>query len=163
MTIEQKNKMSMLGVIRSKRGALESDFEALDITNSGKVTRSQWAEVMQRVTRIRVRWLPMIDTVVPSSCLLVRNTVDYRLFLASAFSIESSKAADGEGNAGLSSMEIMYQSYGPRKKLEAIFRFFDTDNNGVRVQFQILSFFIYVYTFLVILFDLILISFLFFV
>lgn len=52
----------------------------------GLVTRGEWADVMMKVTGIKIRWLAIMKSLVPADALTPR-TVDYIDFLAS-FTIE---------------------------------------------------------------------------
>ncbi len=101
---------------------------------------------MQRVTMIKIRWLFIIETLAPASCL-TPTSVDYRTFLAH-FSLannasngsfdanEGSVVPGGRSSAnGVSGARIgcMDEMYGQRRKLETVFYFFDSNNDGVRV------------------------------
>jgi len=100
------------------------------------VTRVEWADIMQRVTMIKIRWLSIIETLAPASCLTPTN-VDYRAFLAH-FSLANNSAIDGEGSVvtgnGRSKdnrIGCMDEMYGQRRKLETVFYFFDSNGDGV--------------------------------
>jgi len=100
---------------------------------------------MQRVTMIKIRWLFIVETLAPASCL-TPTSVDYRTFLAH-FSLannvsngsfdanEGSVVAGGRSASGVSGARIgcMDEMYGQRRKLETVFYFFDSNNDGVRV------------------------------
>lgn len=154
MTIEQKNKMNLLEFLRSKRGALLLAFKALDEAANGSVTRIQWAEVMLRVTKIVIRWLSLIDLIVPKDCITSKS-VNYKNFVASlvaqpaapvrtvtrttptSASIEDSSeslgdleaAAEGGQREQLPSKAIE-SMYGERQLLQDIYNFFDKDGSG---------------------------------
>lgn len=67
--IEKNNLSSLSELILKKKQNLTMAFEAADVNQTGKVTKSQWADVMQRVTNMQIRWLGIINTVV--SCVVV--------------------------------------------------------------------------------------------
>jgi serine/threonine-protein phosphatase with EF-hand domain len=130
--IEKNNKSSLAELIVKKKVALTVGFETVDNDSTGEVTRAQWAEIMQRVTTIKIRWLGIIDNIVPSDAL-TPATVNYRTFLAFYTVHKSGDAGAGKTNMALDCL------YGQRKKLEAIFNFFDTNGDGVisREEFRI--------------------------
>lgn len=135
--LEDSNKLSLTELIMKKKTALSSAFEAIDIDNLGIVSRIEWAEVMQRITQIKIRWLSIITTLAPEECLS-STSVAYRLFLDN-FSVqnlvENRKRSDsltGSETKGEANYGVMDDMYGQRKKLETVFYYFDTDNDGVR-------------------------------
>jgi diadenosine tetraphosphatase ApaH/serine/threonine PP2A family protein phosphatase len=75
--IEKSNKSSITELILKKKPALTGAFEAADTNNNGVVSRTEWSAVMQKVTDIKIRWLGIINTIVPPECL-TPSTVDYR-------------------------------------------------------------------------------------
>jgi serine/threonine-protein phosphatase with EF-hands len=133
LSLEVTNKISLSSLIVRKKNALRMSFQAIDKSNSGQVSKAEWADVMLRVTGIKIRWLAIMKSLVPPESLALR-TVDYVGFL-DAFTHEvvakAAQGADGAASetAGLIMMDAMYVQ---RKKLETIFYYFDTDGNGVR-------------------------------
>jgi 3-methyladenine DNA glycosylase Tag len=119
--LEQGNKSSLADLILKKKAALTLAFETLDVEQTGEVTRAQWAEVMQSVTTIRIRWLGIISTIAPADSLTPSH-VNYRKFLNS-YTVNKS---DG------SQCNVLDSIYANRKKLETVFNFFDTNGDGVR-------------------------------
>jgi hypothetical protein len=63
-------------------------FQAIDKENIGQVTRAEWADVMLRVTGIKILWLAIMKSLVPADAL-TPHCVDYIDFLA-AFTQEVS-------------------------------------------------------------------------
>ena len=134
IALEVTNKMSLSGLIVRKKNALRMSFQAIDKGNVGQVSRAEWADVMLRVTGIKIRWLAIMKSLVPADALTAR-TVDYIDFLA-AFTQEllAKAASDGAAagaaseSAGLMMMDAMYVQ---RKKLETVFYYFDTNGDGV--------------------------------
>ncbi len=123
--IEDSNRNSLTDLILRKKSALTSAFEACDPNNTGHVTRFEWAEIMLKITNIKIRWLSIISTVAPPACL-TPMTVDYRAFLQS-FTLESKYNLPHHPKAALA----MDDMYGQRKQLETVFYFFDTNGDGV--------------------------------
>lgn len=120
-------KSTLQELILKKKAALEVQFETIDTGNTGIITRAQWAEIMLKVTNVQIRWLGLLSQIAaPDS--LTPTTVDYRKFL-STYSVKpknNSKAANDKDNSKL--LDAMYAQ---RKKLEAVFTFFDTNGDGV--------------------------------
>jgi len=100
-------------------------FEVEDPQQTGVVSRSVWAEVMARVTTLKILWLSIITSIAPAECL-ANNTVAYGPFLKS-FKLMPASAVEGEDTSN----QLMDVMYAQRKKLETIFYFFDTDGDGV--------------------------------
>jgi Ca2+-binding EF-hand superfamily protein len=106
-----------------KKGSLTAAFEASDPSGTGFVSRVEWADIMQRVTFIKIRWLSIINSVCPAQCL-TPTMVDYRGFFRS-FSIENKLQIKTSGRV------VIDDVYGKRKQLETVFYFFDKDGDGV--------------------------------
>eukprot|EP00596_Hydrurales_sp_CCMP1899_P008345 CAMPEP_0119033936 /NCGR_PEP_ID=MMETSP1177-20130426/1001_1 /TAXON_ID=2985 /ORGANISM="Ochromonas sp, Strain CCMP1899" /LENGTH=680 /DNA_ID=CAMNT_0006991067 /DNA_START=153 /DNA_END=2195 /DNA_ORIENTATION=- len=126
-SIEATNRMSLSALITRKKNALRMSFQAIDKENMGLVTRGEWADVMMKVTGIKIRWLAIMKSLVPADALTLR-TVDYIDFLASFTQEELAKPQDAPTDSGgLAMMDAMYVQ---RKKLETVFFYFDTNNDG---------------------------------
>lgn len=164
--INTTNRMSLRDLILKRRGPLNSAFEAADTGNTGSVTRVDWADIMQRVTMIKIRWLSIIETLAPAECLTPSH-VDYRVFLQSfslggrlpgeepppaAAAAGEGEGGDGEGEGFGSSPPLrsgivrneaqvgcMDEMYGQRRKLETVFYFFDSNGDGVSARGTYLS------------------------
>lgn len=125
-SLTDSTQTSLTELIMKKKSALTSAFEAKDKDNSGQISRLEWAEVMQRVTAIKIRWLSILSTVAPSEAI-TPNAVLYRVFL-SHFSLgKKSGSVDDKSMASA----VMDDMYGQRKRLEQVFYFFDTNGDGV--------------------------------
>jgi serine/threonine-protein phosphatase with EF-hand domain len=133
--IIESNKTSLKELILKKKSALVSAFEAVDTTNCGTVSRLEWAEVMQRVTLIKILWLSILPSMVPANCLVGNNVVNYRLFVDAYTHNESTNkmtAADHSSGHSLDHENVVFDDiYGQRKKLEKMFYFFDLNGDGV--------------------------------
>jgi diadenosine tetraphosphatase ApaH/serine/threonine PP2A family protein phosphatase/Ca2+-binding EF-hand superfamily protein len=129
--IQSKNMSSLSELILKKKTNLMGAFEACDTKSTGKVTKSQWAEVMQRVTEMQIRWLGIINTVVSKECLEGGN-INYRKFL-SEYSVSRETHAEGGAGGGdsMDSNAVLDSLYSQRKILETIFRYFDVNGDGV--------------------------------
>ena len=130
IALEVTNKMSLSALIVRKKNALRMSFQAIDKENAGQVTKAEWADVMLRVTGIKIRWLAIMKSLVPPDALGAR-TVGYTDFL-DAFTAEGLANMDGaqpqSDQAGLTIMDAMYVQ---KKKLETVFYYFDTNGDGV--------------------------------
>ena len=80
--------------------------------------------IILQITQISIRWLMIINTVVPAEAL-THTAVDYDEFLRSYKLVSTNDHNDFED------IKIIDDLYGQRKKLESLFCFFDTDGNGV--------------------------------
>jgi hypothetical protein len=151
--IDSNNHMSLRDLILKRKSALNSAFEVMDTSNSGLVSRLEWADIMQRITMIKIRWLSIIDTIAVPTCLTVPNQVNYRIFLSS-FTLSGLNPPGGpttiipglgdlppppggsdNGSEGPprseAHMSCMDEIYGQRRKLETVFYFFDSNGDGV--------------------------------
>mmetsp|Transcript_671 Transcript_671/g.771 ORF Transcript_671/g.771 Transcript_671/m.771 type:complete len:686 (+) Transcript_671:149-2206(+) len=132
IALEVTNKMSLSSLIVRKKNALKMMFQAIDKENVGLVTRADWADVMLRVTGIKILWLAIMRSLVPADAL-TPHTVDYIDFLA-AFTQEAlQKSAMNDAKAGMSEsagLKMMDAMYVQRKKLETVFYYFDTNSDG---------------------------------
>ena len=137
-SLVETNKTSLKELILKKKNALVSAFEAVDTTNCGSVSRLEWAEVMQRVTLIKILWLSILPTIVPTNCLSP-NAVHYRLFIdayaktaaPAGRSLLRGQQAERPGEAVDLEHAVFDDIYGQRRKLEKMFYFFDTNGDGV--------------------------------
>lgn len=120
-SLESSNRTSLADLLFKKRAALRNAFDAADIDASGWVTRIAWSEIMSRVTGIKIRWLPIITTFVPAEAL-TPSKVNYGTFLANIVEMKTSRM--NQANAAMDAM------YSQRKKLLAIFNFFDANGDG---------------------------------
>lgn len=118
--LHESNKTSLTDLLIRKKIGLKAAFEASDISNTGLVSRNDWADIMQRATNIKIRWLAIIASIAPSECLSPQY-VNYKIFLASLTLVKSNDVANADA------MDAMYAQ---RKKLETVFYFFDTNNDG---------------------------------
>eukprot|EP01041_Mallomonas_annulata_P005264 gene5264-10533_t len=113
------NMTSLQGLILKKKNALLEAFQAADENNTGLLSKALWAEIMARVTQIKILWLTTLGVIAPAECIM-GNNVKYTSFLQS-FSTQIGE--NGGGNV----MDCMYAQ---RSKMETIFYYFDKDGNG---------------------------------
>ena len=134
IALEVTNRMSLSSLIVRKKNALRMSFQAIDKDNIGQVTRADWADVMLRVTGIKIRWLAIMKSLVPADALTPKS-VDYIDFLATFTQESLAKAASDGAMAGAASeqagLKMMDAMYLQRKKLETVFYYFDTNGDGV--------------------------------
>lgn len=121
-SLEANNKSSLSEIVRKKRTALLSEFRIVDHSHSGWVTRNEWADVMQRITTLKIRWLGVIGSVVPATAL-TSTKVHYIQFLEH-FSMNKHTQEEGK----VVDMDALYSH---RKRLEVMFSYFDVNGDGV--------------------------------
>lgn len=122
-----KTVSSLADTIFKKKAALLLAFQTVDESNAGSVTRIQWADIMQKVTGVKIRWLALLKNIAPSDSLH-GNFVNYQNFLL-AFSAKTLHA--GYKPRGELSDEVMEAMYSQKRQLETIFYFFDSNGDGV--------------------------------
>lgn len=127
--IEDNNNMSLRELILKRKGALSSAFQAADSEDLGVVSRIDWAEIMQRVTQIKIRWLSIIASIAPADSL-IGSYIDYKKFLSHFSVVRNDSGVSIDNEAHIGAMDDMY---GQRKKLETVFYYFDSNGDGVRV------------------------------
>lgn len=132
--VAQNNKTSLMELILKRKPALLSAFEAADAQSAGVVSRVEWADIMQRVTQIKIRWLSIIQSIAPKDCLSP-TSVAYRVFLDSFSVANKMEGAQSPGaDAGAVDQQhigVMDDMYGQRRKLETVFYFFDLNGDGI--------------------------------
>lgn len=122
---DRDTKSSLSELILKKKPALAVAFEALDKDHKGIITRVQWAETMQRVTTVKIRWLGLVASITPPASL-TPTTVNYRIFLDNyVVKMRNATPTSGDNAAMLDTI------YAQRKKLEAVFNFFDTNGDKI--------------------------------
>lgn len=143
--------------ILQKKKELFEEFKAYDHDNSELVTTAVWAEVMEKIMRLHVRWLLMIDELVLPECY-IDGKINYTAFISSfTAQLPSRKVSDGddesvqledftEASSDLTSNELIDSNsesnsiltggvadalYAQHHKLAAVFHFFDKNGDGV--------------------------------
>jgi serine/threonine-protein phosphatase with EF-hand domain len=119
--LEDKNKVSLMELMRRRKRALELHFESADTSGTGLIAKWKWSEIMQKVTGLKILWLPLVPVLMPASCL-EGQSVKYKDFLKSL-------GAENLTMMSFSQSDISAM-YGPIEQLELIFRFFDKDGDG---------------------------------
>jgi len=74
-------------VIIAHADALREAFEEADKARSGFVTKFKWAEVMQRVTRLKIRWLTLVPFLIPED-RRTTGSIDYQGFVKDYLSLK---------------------------------------------------------------------------
>jgi serine/threonine-protein phosphatase with EF-hand domain len=113
-------KVSLLELLLKKKKSLTLALEAYDDNNNDYVEKNEFTEILERICNIGIDWIPILPSIVPSNCWK-DETIHYIRFLESLSVVHKKESLTG------GSMDAMYAN---RKKLEAIFYFFDTDGSG---------------------------------
>ena len=127
--LEETNKMSLSTLIIRKKNALRMAFHAIDKEDSHFVSRTDWSNIMLRVTGIKIRWLATIKSLVPAEALTPK-AVNYTIFLDN-YSTEILAPKPEEAATHGTTSKMMDAMYYQRKKLETVFYYFDTNGDGV--------------------------------
>ncbi|CAM9525544.1 unnamed protein product [Chrysoparadoxa australica] len=116
------NQTGLFELILRKRKLIQEAFSQVDQDEDGWVTKDKWAGVMATVTGMRIAW-PALVSLLVSEDDIDGDMIQWRSFL-DKFHVQL-KAGGGKGD------EAVFDAvYSNREQLEAIFRFFDADNNG---------------------------------
>jgi Ca2+-binding EF-hand superfamily protein/diadenosine tetraphosphatase ApaH/serine/threonine PP2A family protein phosphatase len=119
-------------VLRQKSVLLE-EFIRFDPAGTGIVSKPTWAEVMKCVIKLHIRWLTMVDTMVnPIAFEDINGTImiRYQTFL-DTFSATLEPSYHHGVDKNDSNSIFVEAFYSQHKKLEAVFRFFDRDCDGI--------------------------------
>eukprot|EP00603_Paraphysomonas_imperforata_P002873 CAMPEP_0114426234 /NCGR_PEP_ID=MMETSP0103-20121206/7681_1 /TAXON_ID=37642 ORGANISM="Paraphysomonas imperforata, Strain PA2" /NCGR_SAMPLE_ID=MMETSP0103 /ASSEMBLY_ACC=CAM_ASM_000201 /LENGTH=849 /DNA_ID=CAMNT_0001595165 /DNA_START=186 /DNA_END=2735 /DNA_ORIENTATION=- len=116
-SLKAANHDNIREMILRKGKALQQAFETVDVSCSKTVTMSQWSEIMQRVTNLKILWLTILKELSPEC--INGNHIHYALFLKSL-----KKTVEDTNSITVDSL------YGQRQKLETIFHFFDKNGDG---------------------------------
>jgi hypothetical protein len=121
-------KSSINELIFKRKKPLQLAFECIDEKQTNLVTREKWAETMSKETKVKIRWLALLPSICPKEGL-TPTLVNYRIFLEK-YAVPTAAGKPGKGGK-VASSAMMDSLYGNRKKLEAMFSFFDTNGDGV--------------------------------
>lgn len=120
------------------KDALLAALIVKDKMKDGTVSSEDWAQVLEDVTKLHIRWISMIPVLVPADSVNERGRVSYNDFLLNigkkldaglaprdeVSDDGMSVASTDEGNAMIDAL------YSQHKHLETVYRFFDVDNTG---------------------------------
>jgi serine/threonine-protein phosphatase with EF-hands len=120
--IKQSNTISLYELIIRRKNALLQAFEVIDSDNTAHISKLAWAEIMQRVTNLKILWLRTIYNLCPQS--VYGNSIQYHIFLNHFTSLDT---INSPYELNMLSMDSMY---GQRQKLESIFHYFDQNGDG---------------------------------
>ena len=119
-------------VLRQKPILLE-EFVKLDVGCTGLISKATWAEAMKNVIKLHIRWLTMVDMMVNPIALEDIGGISmirYRTFLDNFTATLEPDYHHGINESGDSNI-FVEAFYSQHKKLEAVFRFFDKDCDGI--------------------------------
>lgn len=119
-SLATSTKISLLELLLKKKKSLKLALEAYDDNNNDYVEKIEFTEILERICNIGIDWMSVLPSIVPSNCCKV-ETINYIGFLESLTVVHKKENLIG------GSLDAMYAN---RKKLEAIFYFFDTDGSG---------------------------------
>jgi Ca2+-binding EF-hand superfamily protein len=92
---------------------------------------------MQRVVGLEIRWLAIIDGIMPSSALSGPNKVDYQLFISSLTRVGLKTVSASSGGTAVSLVERLYRN---RKHMEQVFKLIDRNGDGLITEAEMASF-----------------------
>ena len=125
--LEKNNRATLQNVLIRLRSPLLAQFQASDTQNTGLISRIDWATIMTSVTNVKIRWLSLLSSVVPSAAL-VGASVDYGLFVNSLRLPSADTHSPLTPRKSETLAELLYLS---RDRLEIVFRHFDSNGDGV--------------------------------
>lgn len=120
-TVKLNSKKTLLNLMIKKKKALVIEFEDADQDGDDMVGKSEWAAIMEKVCKIHIRWLLMIDLMVPRHCIK-GDRINYKHF------IDSFPSVNGKDPKASNMMDAMYAC---RDQLDNVFRYFDTNKDGI--------------------------------
>lgn len=120
----RSNRKTLLDILLRSKMPLLLAFQALDKSQTGIVSRLEWLNIMTSVTGIQIRWLSIIDALVPAAALTARS-VSYQTFINS---LQVPQVAVPAVACGTSA--VVERLYTQRRRLEHIFKFFDANGDG---------------------------------
>ena len=123
-------KSSLNELIFKRKKSLQLAFECMDETQTYLITREKWAETMSKETKVKIRWLALLPSICPKEGL-TPTMVNYRIFLEKYAVPILPNNKPGKAGGKVATSAMMDSLYGNRRKLEAMFAFFDTNNDGV--------------------------------
>jgi serine/threonine-protein phosphatase with EF-hand domain len=122
--VTNANRHGLSTLVLRKKKVLAQAFAQVDRTNSGLITVAKWAGVLEHVTGLHLQWPALLDTIVSPEDR-EGELINWSKFL-NKFHVQLKSGMD-QPTVGASMFDALYSD---RERLEAIFRFFDTDNNG---------------------------------
>uniref|UniRef100_A0A7R9YEZ5 Serine/threonine-protein phosphatase n=1 Tax=Pinguiococcus pyrenoidosus TaxID=172671 RepID=A0A7R9YEZ5_9STRA len=121
----KSNQTNLRELVLRKKSELIAAFQEVS-SNGEDVSVQQWTEVMTKVTGLMIGWPLLKSHLIPASALKDDgNTVVFAVFLDRFHSLLTQTVGTEEGSSAM--MDALYAN---RQRLEAIFRWFDTDGNG---------------------------------
>ncbi|KAM3578115.1 hypothetical protein VYU27_000211 [Nannochloropsis oceanica] len=122
--LQDTTRASLANLILRKKEPLRKAFEAEDAAKTGEVPMEVFAKVMEDVTQIHVEWRLLLPLLLPGRSEGIM--VDYNQLLG-GFQLQ----LEGISTAGKEQNRACFDGlYVNRRELEAMFAFFDKDNDG---------------------------------
>ncbi|CAB1103637.1 unnamed protein product [Ectocarpus sp. CCAP 1310/34] len=119
------NQSGLSSLVLRKKRALTAAFTQVDKQGDGFVTKDKWCQVMSNVTGLQISWKAILNIIVDEEDR-EGDKINWRAFMSKFHVKLSARASKGVGK----NVAMFDAMYADREKLEAIFRFFDTDGNG---------------------------------
>ncbi|CAM9645564.1 unnamed protein product, partial [Phaeothamnion confervicola] len=130
--VSAANRNGLSGLVLRKKRQLGEVFEQVDVEKTGWVTKAKWAGVMEAVTGLQIAWTQLLPLLTDPADL-TDDKIQWQRFI-NKFHVQLSERAKDQSRSGA----LFDAMYANRDRLEAIFRFFDSDGNGSisREEFQ---------------------------
>mmetsp|Transcript_11157 Transcript_11157/g.15887 ORF Transcript_11157/g.15887 Transcript_11157/m.15887 type:complete len:700 (+) Transcript_11157:133-2232(+) len=122
--VANANRHGLNTLVLRKKKVLAQAFTQVDRNSTGFITIEKWAGVLEHVTGLHIQWPSLVQTLVNKDDM-ENNLINWNKFL-NKFHVQL-KSGSVNNPTGTSMFDALYCD---RERLEAIFRFFDTDNNG---------------------------------
>lgn len=125
---ELTSSTSLRNLVIKKRPALLLAFENADPPKTGFISRKVWADVLQRVTNVKINWYLVAKVLVPEHCFTDGN-IEYINFLGSITNPTST--FENDELSSICSVDMFDALYAHHKTIASVFYFFDHEGTGV--------------------------------
>ena len=124
---------SLSDLILKKKQVLRRAFEAADIENDGWISVETWVTIMSAVTKLKIRWVVMTQTLIPSDGIRLSDGIDevnFNVFLSSVVKTNLVLDRHEENSTLLDPENTVEAIYGKHRKLDTVFQYFDKACTG---------------------------------
>ena len=153
--LEKTTDLTAMDLLLRKKRSLTMAFRKKDAENTEIVSKTEWANIMQEVTGLKILWLALIQSLVPPHAL-VEQGVLYMDFVNSLRQVKNrdndraiykhhmpkdhghgtssshSQSSSDKNTPPSTSSQIMDSLYGNKKRLlEKCYYYFDTNGDGL--------------------------------